>query len=118
MRTKLVRGVAFAIVLFSSSPGAAQTLSSPAPRRIRGIFGAPSTRDQTFDLGIQTFGAYDDNLIADGGSPDDPRIQTSGSYAGLAANGTYAGKGRHTDIEASGRSMLRYYPALGDIGPA
>jgi hypothetical protein len=98
-----------------AAQAAGQTLALTEPRRTPGLFSREPARDQSLDLNVLVLGAYDDNLITESGAPSDPRIQKSGSYNGLLTNAGYTKRSRHAELGISGRSALRYYPALHDV---
>lgn len=100
------------------SEGQTQTPQAPqnvvqAPRPYRPVFSgaAPdSSAHHVFDLSASVAGAYDDNVLAEGGGTIAPgAYQRSGFYSELSAQAAYSRRGERFDFQAGAGTNLRYY---------
>jgi hypothetical protein len=97
------------VVLACVTPAAAQSTGSDRP--FRGLFGGRETRPatQTLNVAATAVEAYDDNLLAEGGSVFPGAATRSGSYTLIQGSTEYAGGNRTIQVGANLVSAWRYY---------
>ncbi len=68
-----------------------------------------ATPDQSFDLSLTLVGAYDDNILAETGSPNPSAPAVGGFFTMFGAESAYEWRGKRSQFGATGGTVVRYY---------
>ena len=104
--------LAAAIVLclgLPAAPVSAQAAAERAP--YRGLFGGDARDAESTQLTASLFGAYDDNVVAEGYGGD-PRYQVSGRFLGTDLSLNYSHSGDRVSYGLDAGLSARHYPEL------
>jgi hypothetical protein len=116
-RTRILGAVATAALLATPSLAIGQTLAAPAQRPGQGLFDRTHRGTQSLDVSVSLAGAYDDDVLAEGGGSggSGPLGQQSGLYSAATTNLAYSKTFRLGEFALSEGSAVRYYPSLTDL---
>jgi hypothetical protein len=111
----MATGVVAVTCLFASGSAAlAQTPGSDRP--YRALFGRGSQGGgHSLDASATLMGAYDDNILAEGGLVSPGADAVSGQYAMLQTVGTYGWATQRVQLGMTGASAFQYFAELGQI---